>query len=319
MIIVRVPFRLPIGGGGTDIPSYSGKFGGQLITASINRYMFVMVNEPATSDKIKIYYAFTERVNDVSELKHNIIRESLLFHEINRPIEIGSMSDLDAGTGMGSSSAFTVGLLACLNTLERKFISPVDLAEEACKIEIDIVGKPIGKQDQYATALGGINSLVIAPNGYVSVETLRLDSEIIHELENRLMMFYTGISRDANEILSDPMPVESMHKIKHIGIHIDYALRNGNIDAFGELLHEHWMVKKDIQKMSNSRIDDWYELALRNGALGGKIMGAGGGGFLLFCVDKGQRRSLKTALENQGLKYMDFRFEFEGAKVILND
>jgi D-glycero-alpha-D-manno-heptose-7-phosphate kinase len=282
MIITRVPFRLPLGGGGTDLPDYYKEFGGSLLTASINKFMYVSILEPATSEKIRIYYSDTEIVKNPDEIQHNIIRESLKLHKINKPLEIGSMADIEAGTGMGSSSAFTVGFLAGLNTLERKFISPVDLAEEACKVEIDLVGKPIGKQDQYAVAIGGINRLEIYPNGKVQIWPVKLSEDTLIELEGRLMMFYTGTTRDANVILSEKMDTDSMHMIKDIGRKIEKTLLNGNIDAFGELLHEHWQVKRGLSdKMSSDRIDSWYELALMNGALGGKIMGAGGGGFLL--------------------------------------
>lgn len=327
MIITRVPFRLPLGGGGSDLPSYYRQFGGKLITSSINRYMYVSVNEPATSDKIKLYYTQTEIVNDISEIEHNIIRESLKLHNINRPLEIGSMSDIEAGTGMGSSSAFAVGLLAGINTMERKFISPRGLAEEACKVEIELVNKPIGKQDQYAVSLGGINELIIQRNGDVEVLPLRLNKDCIFELENRLLMFYTNQTRDANEILGEQSKrivdeieiTEAMHEIKEIGERIKTVLLNCNIDSFGRLLHEHWIIKKTISdKMSNSFIDECYRLALINGAIGGKIMGAGGGGILLLCAKEGNRRRLKSAMINRGLKFMDFRFEFEGVKVLTN-
>lgn len=324
MIIIRSPFRLSLGGGGTDLPSYYTKHNGLLITASINRYMFVSINESATSDKIKLYYSNTEIVNvgDIDKIKHAIIRESLKLHNINRPLEIGSMADIEARTGMGSSSVFAVALLAGLNTLERKFISPHDLAEEACKVEIDLVGKPIGKQDQYATTFGGINQLYIDKKGNVAVTPLKLEKEVIFELENRLLIFYTGITRDADTILekqSKEMNFDSMHKIKEIGVQIEKALINGNINSFGNLLQEHWAIKQNmLPSMTTDKINDWYSLALSNGALGGKIMGAGGGGFLLLCTKLANRRSVKTVMENQGLKYMDFRFEFEGVKVLTN-
>ena len=325
MISVKVPFRLPLGGGGTDLPSYYKQFGGRLVTASIDKYMFININEPATADKIRLYYAKTEIVDDVSEIKHDIIRESLQLHGINRPIEIGSMADIEAGTGMGSSSAFTVGLMAGLNTLERKFVSPIEVAEEACKVEIDLVGKPIGKQDQYATALGGINELIIDTSGKVTVNPLKLDKETIFELENRLLMFYTNISRDANVILGEqskkakdsPFVIEAMHEIKEIGRDIKKALLQGDIDKFGQCLHEHWTVKKTISdKMSSGDIDRYYARGM-NHALGGKIMGAGGGGLLLFCCKEGQRRQLKEIME-VNLRNMPFRFEFEGVKVLTN-
>lgn len=324
MIIIRVPFRLPLGGGGTDLPAYYEKYGSHLITASINRYMYVSINEPVTSDKIKLYYAYTEIVENVEDIKHNIIRESLKFHSITNPIEIGSMADIDAGTGMGSSSAFTVGLLAGLNTLQRNFRSPKEIAEEACHVEMNLVGKSVGKQDQYATALGGINELIIEKNGFVSVAPLRLNPEIIHELEDRLLMFYTNTQREANDILSEQsrnMDVisEGLHSIREIGQGVKKALLSGNIDVFGRLLDQHWSVKKTMsQRMSNDMIDEWYKLAINNGALGGKIMGAGGGGLLLFCCRGGERKRLKETMEKAGLKYMSFQFEFEGVKIINN-
>ena len=238
------------------------------------------------------------------------------------------MADLSAGTGMGSSSSYTVGLINGLNTMLRRHISIKDLAEEACKVEIDLIGKPIGKQDQYAAAYGGIIQLEIDRLGKTEVTPLNLEHEIIYELENRLMMFYTNINRDANKILSEQsskankdegIVVESMHKIKQIGFKVKESLIKGDIDEFGKLLHSHWLVKKKISsKMSNPDIDKWYKIGLENGAIGGKIMGAGGGGFMLFCVSNGYRKRLRSAIEATGLKYMDFRFDFEGSKVLFN-
>lgn len=330
MILVRTPFRLPIGGGGTDLPSYYRKFGGFLITAAINKYMYINVNVPAIVNKIKINYSKTEILNlgEIDKIKHDIVRESLKYLEINQPIEISSMADISAGTGMGSSSSYTVGLLRALNTLKKRYISTQELAEEACKIEIEKIGKPIGKQDQYAAAFGGIITLEIDTSGSVTVKPLKIHQETIKELESSLMMFYTNIERDANEILSEQsnkMKVEqndainSVHIIKEIGKEIKNSLENDDIYTFGKLMNEHWNVKKKIsQKMSNDKIDFWYELALKNGAIGGKIMGAGGGGFLLFCVELGKRKVLRNALENVGLRYMDFRFDWEGCKVLVN-
>jgi D-glycero-alpha-D-manno-heptose-7-phosphate kinase len=332
MLIIRTPFRLPLGGGGTDLPAYYKQFGGQLLTASINRYMFVMINEPVTSDKIKLYHHGKETVDisDIDKIEHGILRESLKLHKINRPVEIGSMADIEAGTGMGSSSVFAVGLLAGLNALERKFVSPVEIAEEACSVEIDILNKPIGKQDQYAAALGGINELIIDKTGKVTVNPFKLDKETIVELENRLLMFYTKTSRDANEILAeqskkieDDSMVDTtafiMDRIKEIGINIKDALLMGDIDLFGLLLNKHWYLKKGISKKMSSMNIDWaYEKALQNGAIGGKLMGAGGGGFLLLCCKNGKRKELKEVMIRAGLKYMDFRFEFEGVKILAN-
>ena len=330
MIVVRTPFRLPLGGGGTDLPSYYKKYEGFLITAAINKYMYININEPALVNKIKVNYTKSETVelDQIDSIQHEIVRETLKYLKICCPLEIHSMADLSAGTGMGSSSAYTVALLKGLNHIIRRFISIKDLAEEACKIEIDLVGKPIGKQDQYASSFGGIIQLDIDRIGNVTVTPLSLDTEIIYELENRLLMFYTNIQRDANEILAeqstkakvdDRTAIEAMHQIKNIGMQVKDTLISGDIDKFGELLHEHWLVKKQIsQKMSSAQIDEWYELGMKNGALGGKIMGAGGGGLLLFCVKNGNRKHLRIAMEAEGLKYMNFRFDFDGVKTLVN-
>jgi len=330
MIVVRAPFRLPLSGGGTDLSSYYHKYEGFLITAAINKYMYININEPALVDKIKINYTKAEIVDldQIDSIKHEIVRETLKYLKINRPIEISSMADLSAGTGMGSSSAYTVALLKGLNQMLRRFISIQELAEEACKIEIELIGKPIGKQDQYATAFGGIVQLKIDRLGKVTVTPLELDHEIIIELENRLLMFSTDIQRDANIILAEQShkahvdeetAISAMHHIKDIGYSVKDALIKGDIDRLGELLHEHWLTKKKISsKMSSSSINDWYELGIKNGAIGGKIMGAGGGGLLLFCVKNGNRKHLRKTMESAGMKYMDFRFDFEGCKTLVN-
>jgi len=330
MILTRTPFRLPIGGGGTDLPAYYKQYEGFLITATINKYLFIAINEPAIFNKIKLNYSKTEIValEDIKAIKHEIVREALELLKIKRPLEIHSMADLSAGTGMGSSSSYTVGLLRGLNSMLRRHITVHQLAEEACKIEIDMVGKPVGKQDQYAAAFGGILQLEIDKLGNTKVTQLILEQEIIYELENRLMMFYTNIERDANEILKeqsskakhdDKSTLSSMHRIKKIGMEIRDVLIKGDLDKMGLLMDEHWNVKKNISNnMSNSQINYWYELGIKNGAIGGKIMGAGGGGFLLFCVKNGYRKILREKMENAGLKYMDFRFDFEGSKVLVN-
>lgn len=334
MITVRAPFRLPLGGGGTDLPSYYHKNDGFLITAAINKYMFMNINVPAIVNKIKIQYSKVESVNldEIEKIEHEIVRESLKYLKINSPVEISSMADLSAGTGMGSSSSYTVALLKGLNAMLKRDISTHDLAEEACKVEIDLIGKPIGKQDQYAAAYGGLIQLDIDRLGNVKVTPLNLDTEVIYELENRLLMFYTGKERDANSILgeqsekikkakagSQNTALAYMDKIKSIGYKIKDSLLSEDIDGFGKLMHEHWLTKKSVSdKMSNSEIDTWYDLAMSNGAIGGKIMGAGGGGFLLLCVENGKRKHLRKTMEQSGLKYMDFKFDWEGAKVLVN-
>jgi D-glycero-alpha-D-manno-heptose-7-phosphate kinase len=286
--------------------------------------MYVSINIPVTSDDIKLYYAYTEKVNSVDEIQHNIIRESLKLHNINPPIEIGSMAEITAGTGMGSSSVFTVGLLTGLNIINRKFLSPKEIAEEACRVEMKLVGKPIGKQDQYAVALGGINELLIDKNGIVNINTLNLPTEFIRELEQRLLIFYTNTTRDANVILaeqsqkiSENSVTESMHLIKEIGVSIKKALIENEIDKIGRLFDMHWRTKKSMtSKMTDDNLDKLYIHARNNGAIGGKIMGAGGGGMFLFCCYEGMRKRLINTMQAKGLKHMDFRFEFEGIKII---
>lgn len=338
MIIVRTPFRLPLGGGGTDLPSYYSQYGGFLVTAAINKYMYIHINRPALVHKIKINYSKTEIVDHPDEIKHELVRESLKLLNIGAPIEIHSMADVSAGTGLGSSSAYTVGLLNGLTRLIRRFVSVQELAEMACHIEIARVGKPIGKQDQYASAFGGIIALEIETNGKVRVTPLELHGEVVRDFENHLMMFYTQIERDANEILKEesekiksagsksPKPendseeaVQALHQVKEIGYRSRDAILAGEVETYGKLLHEHWQVKKRIlSKMSSPEIDRWYDLAMNNGAIGGKIMGAGGGGFFLFCVGNGKRKQLRTVLEQAGLRYMDFSFDFDGSRVLLN-
>jgi D-glycero-alpha-D-manno-heptose-7-phosphate kinase len=337
MIISRTPFRLPLGGGGTDLPAYYSQFGGSLITAAVNKYMYINVNQPTIFDKIKITYSKVELVSpeEINSIKHEIVRETLKHLRIKNPLEIHSMADLPAGTGMGSSSSYAICLLKSLNALIKRDLSVQELAEEACKIEIDLIGKPIGKQDQYIASFGGIIQMDIDTSGKVTVTPLNLNQEIVHELEHRLLIFYTNIERDANEILQEqsdkiksPSSQQSvdknktqqaMHTIKAIGQEIKSALIKGDVTTFGKLMHEHWLTKKSIStRMSNPDIDNWYNTAINNGALGGKIMGAGGGGFLVLCAKEGQRKNLRTAMENMGLKYMDFKFDFEGAKVLVN-
>ncbi len=330
MIVVRTPFRLPLGGGGTDLPSYYRKHEGSLITAAINKYMFINLNLPAIVDKIKLNYSKVEIIDldKVHTIKHDIVRETLRYLGISQPLEIGSMADLSAGTGMGSSSSYTVGLLKALNQMKRRYISVQELAEEACKIEIELVGKPIGKQDQYAAAFGGIIHMQIDRLGKVRVEPLNIDHETVYELEHRLMMFYTNIERSADEILGEQskkaqvdenVAVRSMHRIKQIGEEIKICLEKDDVTGFGKLMHDHWLEKKKISdKMTNRIIDKWYDKAMQNGALGGKLMGAGGGGFLLFCSENGKRKHLRKTMEAEGLRYMDFQFDWEGCKVLSN-
>lgn len=330
MIVVRTPFRLPLGGGGTDLPAYYTRHGGRLVTAAINKYMYISLNVPALSDEIKIRYSKVEILpaGELAAIQHDIVKAALEHFGYRTPIEIDSNADLGAGTGMGSSGSYAVGLLHGLATLRRQFLPVHELAELACAIEIDRAGKPVGKQDQYAAAFGGVIDLAIANDGTVAVNPIQLDSETIAELENRFLMFYSGLQRDAAEVLGDqgarlraddPAATAAMHEIKTIGAEILAALVAGDIDAVGTLMHRHWTVKKTVSgKMSNGSIDAAYEAARAAGALGGKIMGAGGGGFLLVVVPHHQRRGVRVTLERRGFRFMPFRLDWEGSKVLVN-
>ena len=324
MINIRSPFRLSLGGGGTDLPEYYSKFGGFLVTSAINKYMYLSINRPALVHKIMVRYSETETVNRVEDLKHDIARNVLLVQSPRlTPYKFDGRH----------RSRDRIGVIECIRsgTHQRPRSSAKALsyagaiAELACKVEIELCKKPIGKQDQYASTFGGSLVLTIDKTGKVAVAPLSVDEETIHDMEHRLMMFYTNIQRDANEILGEQseqvkvdnnVVIENMHRIKAIAYKIKESLEHGDVTTFGESMHEHWVVKKKITaSMTNPRIDAWYDLALNNGALGGKLMGAGGGGFFLLCVEAEKRKSLREVLEKAGLKYMPFAFDMEGAKV----
>lgn len=325
MIFVRAPFRIPLGGGGTDLPSYYSKFGGALISAAINRYMFITINRLIVEKEIRVKYSQTEIVSKVREVKHDLVREALRLTNITDSIEINSVADLPAGVGMGSSGSYLVALLKALHTLKNEDVSTKDLAEEACKIEIERLGRPVGKQDQYIAAFGGITKLNIRKNGGVRVKQLALKPAFLRDLENSLLIFYTGIKREEKQILkkqsqatrnNNKRVIENLHLIKSIGLKIERALIKNDINAFGKLMHEHWMAKRNLfSGVTSSRIDHLYQLGIKNGAIGGKIMGAGGGGFLLFCCPGG-KGTLRAEMEKQGLTELFFHFDMEGVKVV---
>ena len=329
MIISRSPVRITLGGGGTDLPSYYSKYGGALIAAAIDKYTLVTVHT-RFDDDIKLNYSKAEQVKYVDEIKHNIFREALRLLDINKGIELTSLSDMPSSSGLGTSGSFTVAVLNALHTYKKEFVSQKQLAEEACKIEMEILKEPIGKQDQYIAAFGGITFFEFAQNGEVTVEPVKMSEEARDELHNNIMLFYTGITRSASDILREQdnkskndegATIDTLHEIKRIGLETKTAFQQGNIDKFGEFLDVHWNTKKQLSKgVSNPFIDDCYDLAKKNGALGGKIMGAGGGGFFMF--DHNGNNTEKTAfikeMSNKGLKKMRYDFDFEGSKIILN-
>jgi len=327
MIISRTPVRITLGGGGTDLASYYSKYGGFLIAAAIDRYVFISANK-RFYDSIRLSYSQTEIVDDISQIKHRIFREALRLLDIKKGIELVSIADVPASCGLGTSSSFTVSLLNALHAYKRDFVTQKHLAEEACHIEIDILREPIGKQDQYIAAFGGITCLTFERNGDVIVEPLRISDETLDQLESNILLFYTGIERSASEILSeqdekskrdDPKTVDNLHRIKEIGLETRRALETGVVDKFGELLHVHWETKKQrSQRMSDPFIDECYEAARKNGALGGKLIGAGGGGFLMFYGHNHDKPKLSQAMKKMGLKPLRFHFDFEGAKILVN-
>ncbi len=326
MIITRTPVRISLGGGGTDLASYYSKYGGFLIAAAIDKHIFVTVNK-RFEESIRISYSKTEIVDKIEDIRHPIVKEGLRLLGYDGSLEITTIADVPANIGLGTSSSFAVGLLNALHTYKRESITMKALAEEACKIEIDILKEPIGKQDQYMAVFGGIICLTFSKNGEVTVTPLNISPDTIEELERHIMLFYTGIRRHTADVLSqqdkasekeDRKVIESLHKIKEIGEEIKVALESGNVHRFGELLDVHWQTKKTLSnKVSRPEIDRWYALARQNGALGGKIMGAGGGGFFMFYV-QGNKNKLRQVMRGEGLREMRFKFDLEGSKVLVN-
>jgi D-glycero-alpha-D-manno-heptose-7-phosphate kinase len=325
MIITRTPFRFTLGGGGTDLPSYYSKYGGFVFAAGISRYMFISINRPIVDNLVRVKYSKSEIVSHREELQHEIAREAMRIMDIEDSLEIISMADVPAGTGLGSSSCYAVGLLNALHCLRREYVSLPVLAEEACDLEIERLGKPIGKQDQYMAAFGGLTVLDIETNGKVRERSAKVDDGTLDDLNRNLLLFYPGTIRSADKILArqsqeagrgNPSVLESMHRIKEIGYKVLEAVEGGNLTAVGLLFDEHWRYKKQISpEMSDPRLDEIYEAAKMNGALGGKISGAGGGGFFLFYVEDHRARFRET-MQGFGLKEMRYRFDFDGTRVI---
>jgi D-glycero-alpha-D-manno-heptose-7-phosphate kinase len=327
MIITRSPLRVSLGGGGTDLPSYYREHGGGfLIAGAIDKYVYVTVLRPFV-EGIYLKYSQLERAKTAFEVKHPIIREALIMLGLSTPqIEITALADIPAGTGLGSSGSFTTALLKALYAHRRHLLLPQQLAEMACSIEIDRLGEPIGKQDQYIAAYGGLTCLTFNPDDTVLAEPLGIPINDLFELEDRLALFFTGYTRNAGELLrdqheksqmSDHQMLENLHYAKDLGFRSRAALERGRIDEFGKLMREHWASKKRRSEgMSNPRIDHCYAKALENGAIGGKIVGAGGGGFLMFVAEDKSR--LRKAMREEGLEELRFKFDFDGSKVLFS-
>jgi len=325
VIITRSPLRITLGGGGTDLPSYYLQHEGFLIAAAIDRYVYITLHQTFI-DELIVKYSKLEKVMELDELEHPIIREALKLVEMSpRGLEVTSMADIPAGTGLGSSGSFTTALLKALHALKRNLIHPRELAEQACHIEIDLLKEPIGKQDQYIAAYGGVTCFQFRKDGSVDACPLKIDEEIKSNLEDSLVMFFTGYSRKAGSILkeqdektkkADSDMVQNLHFVKDLGFRSQRALEQGDLEGFGRLMDEHWQHKKRRSGgMSNPKIDEWYELAMKSGATGGKLIGAGGGGFLLFHAKDKTR--LRHAMIGAGMREVRFRFDYEGTKIVV--
>jgi D-glycero-alpha-D-manno-heptose-7-phosphate kinase len=324
MIITRSPLRISLGGGGTDLPSYYLQHSGFLIAAAIDKYVYINVHRRFVEGFL-LKYSQLEEAATTDDIKHPIIREALKLVGIHeRNLEITSMADIPAGTGLGSSGSFTTALLKALHALKKNLVHPSELAEQACCIELEKLGEPIGKQDQYIAAYGGITCFQFLPDGRVEAKPLKISEETLFNLEDNLLLFFTGYSRAASAILkeqddkskqADSAMIENLHFVKELGKQSQQALESGDLQEFARLMDVHWQRKKERSSgMSNQHINEWYDSAMANGALGGKLIGAGGGGFLMFYAD--DKVKLRPAMREKGLTEVRFRFDFEGTRVL---
>ncbi len=327
MIITRSPLRISLGGGGTDLPSYYEEHGGFLIAAAIDKYVYITVHKTFVEEMI-VKYSKVERVAHASELEHPIVREACALLQMEgRSLEITSMADIPAGTGLGSSGSFTTALLKALHAYQKNIVRPAEIAAQACQIELEKLHEPIGKQDQYIAAVGGLTSFHFMPSGKVEILPVEIEEETLFNLQDNLLMFFTGYTRSASKILKeqndktksvDKGMIENLHFVKELGVHSKDALESGNLREFARLMDVHWQRKKERSGgMSNAQINEWYDFAMENGALGGKLIGAGGGGFLMFYSEQTTR--LRRAMREQGLREVRFRFDFEGTKIVAQD
>lgn len=326
MIIARSPLRITLGGGGTDLPSYYERHGGFLVAAAIDKYVYITLHDNFSSDLI-LKYSRLERVPDATKVEHPIFRESFALLQMDgRGLELASLADIPAGTGLGSSGSFTTALLKALHAHKRSLVHPAELAAQACEIELGRLKEPIGKQDQYIAAYGGITCFKFLENGKVEAWPLNLTTETRDNLEDNLLLFFTGYSRSASAILKeqdqksksdDKSMIENLHFVKDLGLQSQRALESGNLPEFARLMDVHWQRKKQRSGgMSNPKINEWYDLAMANGALGGKLIGAGGGGFLMFYAE--EKTKLRHVMTKAGLQEVRFRFDFEGTKLVIS-
>lgn len=326
MIITRSPLRITLGGGGTDLPSYYEKFGGFLISATINKYVYITLHENFAPGLI-VKYSKIESVDDASQIEHPIIKNAFQYVGIDgKGLELCSMADIPSGTGLGSSSSFTTALLKALHVYKKNIVNARELAEQACHIELDLLKEPIGKQDQFISAYGGITQFTFNQNGTVEASPLRISEETFDKLTDNLLLFFTGYSRSASNILKeqdqkskqdDKEMNDNLNFVKEIGFKSKKLLEDGDLVEFAKLMDVHWQHKKKrSNNMSNLKINEWYDLAIQNGAIGGKLIGAGGGGFLMFYSE--DKASLRKTMRSLGLKEVRFSFDFEGTKQIMS-
>jgi D-glycero-alpha-D-manno-heptose-7-phosphate kinase len=327
VIVSRAPFRFSLGGGGTDLPDYYREHGGFVVSAAIDSYMYVTAN-PRFYPSVRLAYSETEIVDDVAQIRHPIFREALKLVGISSGIELTSVADLPSNAGLGSSSSFTVALLNALYTYKREFVSSERLAREACELEMERLGEPVGKQDQYIAAYGNVTALEIGRDGSVRVEPVPVRGEVLDELQSNLLVVYSGVERSAKLVLgeqgqrvrqADPTTLSGMHRIKALGRDVYELLVRGDTDQYGELLHEHWQHKRQLAtRMTDDTLDAHYAAARAAGAIGGKLIGAGGGGFFMFYVRPAERRRVRETLQARGLRPLRFRFDLDGARILLN-
>jgi D-glycero-alpha-D-manno-heptose-7-phosphate kinase len=327
MIISRAPLRFSLGGGGSDLPAYASQHGGFVVSAAIDKYVYLTANR-RFHRSIRLAYSKTEIVDGVQDIEHPIFREALDMLGIEHSIELTSVAELPSNSGLGSSSTFTVALLNALHAYKHEYVSSRQLAEEACQLEIDRLGEPVGKQDQYIAAYGNVTAMTFAPDGGVTVEPVAVRDEVLDELESNLVIVHSGIERRAREILGEQDSklrepgadaTRDMHRIKALGYEVRALLEQGEVDRYGELLHEHWTRKRaQASSMSAPELDAHYQAAREAGAVGGKLMGAGGGGFFMFYVRPADKRRLLEALAARGLRRLRFRFDLDGARIVAN-
>jgi D-glycero-alpha-D-manno-heptose-7-phosphate kinase len=325
VILTCSPLRISLGGGGTDLPSYYQEHSGFLVAAAIDKHVYILLHQRFVP-RILLKYSHLEEVERIEDIRHPLIREALrLVGWQDLRLEITSMADIPAGTGLGSSGSFTTALLKALHAQMRNLVHPGELAEQACRIEIEILEEPVGKQDQYIAAYGGLTCFRFLPDGRVEAWPLKISRRTLYDLEDNLLLFFTGYTRSAGAILKeqdaksrgqDPGMVANLHLVKQLGRDIKEALERDDLQRFGELMNAHWESKKARSAaMSNDRINHWYDLARKNGALGGKLIGAGGGGFLMFLCE--ERSRVRQVMTEEGLDEVRFRFDFEGTKVVI--